>query len=86
MKKKIVLGLLSAVFALGAGTAVYGATTDSEEGLLNFKEMLPYMQKIHPDFSDQELEDMYNACHGSDEDPNSQVQQTTAITNMMNRF
>lgn len=83
MKKKIVLGLVSAAFILGAGTAVYGATTDTEEGLLNFKKMLPYMQEMHPDFSEQELEDMYNTCHGSDSEQNTQTQQTT---NMMNRF
>lgn len=83
MKKKVALGLLSVAFVLGAGTAVYGATTDTEEGLLGFKKMLPFMQEMHPDFSNKELEDMYNTCHGSDENKNTQTQQTS---NMMNRL
>ncbi|MCM3765252.1 hypothetical protein [Neobacillus niacini] len=31
---------------------------------MSFEEMLPFMQKMHPDFSNSELNEMYKACHG----------------------
>ncbi len=29
---------------------------------IDFEQMLPYMQKVHPTLNKQELEDMYNDC------------------------
>lgn len=84
--RKIALGILSVALILGAGTAVFAATTDTEEGLLKFQEMLPYIQKMHPDLSDSEIEDMYNVCHGSDGQQNTQAQKTSNPVNMMNQF
>lgn len=79
--KKIILTILSAAFVLGAGTAVFAANEGTEEGIFNFEKMKPQMQEMHPDFSDQQLDDMYNSCHGADGEQNAQNQQ-----NMMNRF
>lgn len=62
--KKIAIGILSAAFIFGAGT--YAFAQDTDDGLLNFKQMKPYMEKMHPNFSDEELKDMYKACHGDD--------------------
>lgn len=38
-------------------------TAENGNGL-SFEEMLPFMQKMHPDFSNSELNEMYKACHG----------------------
>jgi hypothetical protein len=27
--------------------------------------MFPFMKEIHPNFSENELKDMYNSCHGT---------------------
>ncbi|MED3551879.1 hypothetical protein [Cytobacillus praedii] len=62
--KKLAIGILGAAFIFGAGT--YTLAQGTEDGLLNFKEMKPYMEKMHPTFSDKELKDMYKACHGDD--------------------
>lgn len=81
--KKWAVGLFSAALILGAGTAVFAAGNNSEDGF-SFQEMLPFMEKMHPDSSKADLEKMYNACHkdggmmGETEGMNSE--------NMMNRF
>jgi hypothetical protein len=77
--KKVIFTILGTAFILGAGTAVFAA--GSEDGILGFEKMKPFMQQMHPDFSDKQLEDMYQTCHGSD---GGQVSGTQA--NMMNRF
>lgn len=79
--KKILLGIISTMFIMGAGTAVFAANEGTEEGIFNFEKMKPLMQEMHPDFSDQELEDMYNTCHGAGGGQGAEAGQ-----NMMNRF
>jgi hypothetical protein len=32
---------------------------------ITFDQMKPYMQKMHPGLSDQQLEDLYNSMHGT---------------------
>ncbi|MCB5936316.1 hypothetical protein LI012_10265 [Caldibacillus thermoamylovorans] len=57
MKKKLAISLLTGAILLGgAGTFAYAQTG-------GFEEMKPYMEKAHPELSNQELEQMYNACH-----------------------
>lgn len=36
-----------------------------DEQNINFGQMKPHMRDIHPDFSDQQLEDMYKGMHGT---------------------
>lgn len=36
-----------------------------KDGNVNFGQMKPYMKKMHPDLSDQQLEDMYKRMHGT---------------------
>jgi hypothetical protein len=62
--KKLMVGLFSAALILGAGTAVFAAGTSGDNTGLSFEEMLPFMEKMHPDFSNDELQEMYKACHG----------------------
>lgn len=64
--KKMVVGLLAAGLVLGAGTAaVFAEGNGDGEGTINFGQMLPFMKKMHPDLSEQQLKDMYNSCHGT---------------------
>ncbi|MEH7075743.1 hypothetical protein [Neobacillus drentensis] len=59
--KKFGVGILSTALILGAGTAVFAAGNTGDG--VSFKEMLPLMQKMHPDSTKKELKDMYKACH-----------------------
>jgi hypothetical protein len=61
--KKLAIGILSAAFILGAGTAVFAAGNNNSSNSSIFEEMLPSMQKMHPDSSKEELKDMYRSCH-----------------------
>ena len=74
MKKKLVIGLLTGAILLGgAGTFAF-AQTDG------FQEMKPFMEKMHPELSSNELEQMYNACHGDGE--NGMMQGNTKTDNI----
>lgn len=59
--KKIWIGLAAAAMVLALGTAVYAAT-DKDTG---FKQMLPQMKQMHPDVSEQQLQEMYNNCNSN---------------------
>ena len=61
--KKLAIGILSAAFILGAGTAVFAAGNNNSSNSSNFKEMVPTMQKMHPNSSKQELKDRYKSCY-----------------------
>jgi hypothetical protein len=77
MKKKLVIGLLTGAILLGgAGTYAY-AQTDG------FQEMKPFMEKMHPELSSNELEQMYNNCH---EDEGMMQGSTENTQNMMNNL
>ena len=43
----------------GAGTYTFAQAN----GSFNFGQMKPYMEKMHPDLSTKELNEMYNSCH-----------------------
>ena len=42
-----------------------------DNGNVNFGQMKPYMQKMHPDLSNQQLEDMYKGMNGTGGSSNS---------------
>ena len=50
-----------------AGTVVFANSGGEGEdrGVFSFGRMLPFMQEHHADLSEEELEAMYEACHGS---------------------
>lgn len=79
--KKTIIGVLSAAFILGAGTFAYAQTNNYEKGPETFDQMKPYMKKMHPQMSEKEQKDMYNACHGS-----NGMMQNTNSKSMMNNF
>jgi len=66
MKKKLAIGILTGAIILGgAGTFAFAAANEDANGngLLNFGQMKPNMEKMHPDLSTDELKDMYDSCH-----------------------
>ncbi|MDQ0232418.1 MULTISPECIES: hypothetical protein [Bacillaceae] len=73
MKKKLAIGLLTGAILLGGAGFAY-AQTDG------FQEMKPFMEKMHPELSTNELEQMYNDCHGD----GGMMQDTEKAKNMMN--
>lgn len=58
MKKKLWIGIGAIVLTLGIGTAVYAADTGNPA----FEQMLPFMKKMHPNLTDQQLNDMHKSC------------------------
>lgn len=79
--KKLAIGVLGAVLVLGLGTAVFAAGNSGEEGF-SFEQMLPFMQKMHPDASNEQLQEMYKACHSD----GGMMQGTNRMNSMMNNF
>ncbi|MFD2805754.1 hypothetical protein [Litchfieldia salsa] len=77
--KKLVVGILSLGVILGAGTFTYAQ--GNGEGLLNFGQMKPYMEEMHPDLSTKELKEMFNSCHGS-----GGMMENTNADSMMNNL
>ena len=63
MKKKIVAGILGIILIGGAGSYAY-ANTVSPGDWWSFEEMQPYMDEMHPGFSTDQQQEMYNDCHG----------------------
>ncbi|RHW37385.1 hypothetical protein D1B31_16630 [Neobacillus notoginsengisoli] len=66
--KRLAIVLMSTAFVLGMGSFALAQTNGSGKAILNFKEMLPFMQEMHPDSTEQELQEMYKACHGNGEE------------------
>jgi hypothetical protein len=73
VKRKVMVGILTVGLAFGAvGTVALANELPSKEsiqemfkdGIPSFKEMLPFMKEMHPNWSDEQLEDMYKSCHG----------------------
>ncbi|WP_394237554.1 hypothetical protein [Niallia oryzisoli] len=66
MKMKFAIGILTGAILLGgAGTFAFAQVNEDTKGneQLNFEQMKPHMEEVHPDLSTQELEQMYNSCH-----------------------
>lgn len=66
--KKIWIGLTALVLTVGIGTVgAYAATADSDSnsgtGKHFFERMLPHAKQMHPELTDQQLQEMYQSCH-----------------------
>lgn len=58
---------LAAFVVLSIGNVVFahGNTENGDRNGWSFNEMVPFMQDIHPEMDQQEMEKMYQDCHGS---------------------
>ncbi|RDU36882.1 hypothetical protein DRW41_09255 [Neobacillus piezotolerans] len=64
--KKIVAAILGLGVLLGANAAgVFAEGPSFAKEILSFVKMKPHMQQMHPDFSEKELKEMYESCHGT---------------------
>jgi hypothetical protein len=64
MKKKLIALVTTTALVLGIGTAALANSDSDVFEKFNFKEMLPFMQEMHPDLDEEQLEEMYERCHG----------------------
>ncbi|WP_438823699.1 hypothetical protein [Bacillus sp. JJ1764] len=80
--KKLAVGILSASLILGVGTVVFAQSNGYGNGTFNFGQMKPYMEKMHPDLTEKELKDMYEACHGTNGAMPSKTFQKMSTDNM----
>ncbi|MBG9791964.1 FAD/FMN-containing dehydrogenase [Paenibacillus dendritiformis] len=64
--KRVWLGISALVLVMGMGAAgAYASSADNNPGgnRSGFEQMLPFAKRMHPDLSDQQIEQMYNSCH-----------------------
>ncbi|WP_284140819.1 MULTISPECIES: CUE domain-containing protein [unclassified Virgibacillus] len=64
MKKKMVGIVLAATLVFGIGNIAFAHGNNNLEGW-SFEEMLPFMKEMHPNVQDEQLEQMYQNCHGN---------------------
>ncbi|WP_017756408.1 CUE domain-containing protein [Calidifontibacillus oryziterrae] len=93
VKRKMIVGMLTAGLVFGAIGSVALANENPtkenikqmfENGIPSFSEMLPFMKEMHPNWSEEELEEMYQACHGEGgmmQNPDSMPQQSKMVNN-----
>ncbi|MFD2760401.1 hypothetical protein [Lentibacillus juripiscarius] len=69
MKKKLLIIALTSFLVLGIGNIVMAKSTPDNGGQpgLSFEEMVPFMQNMHPNINEQQMEKMYQDCHGSND-------------------
>lgn len=72
MKKKIVFIAITSILVLGLGNVVFAHGGGSANGW-SFEEMLPHMKEMHPEMNEQQMEQMYQDCHGSVNENNEKV-------------
>ncbi|MGO4889665.1 CUE domain-containing protein [Anaerobacillus sp. MEB173] len=61
MKKRII-AVLATFLVLGAGTTAIASTDVFED--FTFENMLPFMKQMHPNMDEEQLQGMYETCHG----------------------
>ncbi|GGK05029.1 hypothetical protein GCM10007063_29280 [Lentibacillus kapialis] len=79
--KKIFIGLLTSFLVLGGGTFVFAH--GNGENTFNFEDMQPYMEEMHPNFSEEDQRAMFNDCHG---DGGYMQNNNNEFRGMMNNF
>lgn len=64
MKKKILSIAITSILILGLGNVVFahGGGSDND---WSFQELLPHMKEMHPEMNEQQMEQMYQSCHGA---------------------
>ncbi|WNF36495.1 hypothetical protein RJD24_19045 [Bacillaceae bacterium IKA-2] len=66
MKKKLIAVITATALVLGIGSVAMANSDRDVFENVNFKEMLPFMQEMHPDIDQEQLEEMYELHHGED--------------------
>ncbi|WP_138416150.1 hypothetical protein [Aquibacillus sediminis] len=61
--KKLVISIIIGAVILGGATTYVSAQTNGNEWF-NFEDMQPYMEQMHPNFSTEQQQQMFNDCHG----------------------
>ncbi|WP_462412186.1 hypothetical protein [Neobacillus sp. Marseille-QA0830] len=84
--KKLAIGVFSAALILGAGTAVLASGNNNSGSGLSFEDMLPFMQKMHPDSSKGDLQNMYKDCQENGGMMGGSNADQTSAKNMMNNL
>ncbi|MDG5788975.1 hypothetical protein QA612_16075 [Evansella sp. AB-P1] len=84
MKKKLI-AFSVAVLVLSVGTVGFAASNSEEGKTFNFSDMLPFMEKMHPEADEEQLEEMYNNCHGDGGMMSSNSNGGMMNSNMMNQ-
>jgi len=77
MKKKLLTIGLASFLVLGMGNVVMAHSTPDNGGQtgLSFEEMVPFMQNMHPNMNEQQMEQMYQNCHGSNDNRTAESMQ-----------
>ncbi|WP_316571596.1 hypothetical protein [Neobacillus sp. YIM B06451] len=85
--KKIAAAILGLGMLLGANAAgVFAEAPSFAKEILSFGKMKPHMQQMHPDFSEKELKEMYESCHGNNGGSGSNNPQETNSEGSVNSF
>ncbi len=66
MARTIIVLVVAVLLLVAAGTAALAHGGGRNSGTFTFSEMLPFMQEHHPNWSEEELREMYDTCHGSE--------------------
>ncbi|GAC43320.1 FAD/FMN-containing dehydrogenase [Paenibacillus popilliae ATCC 14706] len=85
--KKLWLGITALVLIMGIGAAgAYAASADnlSDGDRSFFEQMLPFAKQMHPDLSDQQIEQMYNSCHNGNSTGRGMMNNSQWRGSMMN--
>mgnify|MGYP001248576379 CR=1 FL=1 len=78
--KKFIIGVISGAVLLGSASFV--AAESNGNGFLNFEDMKPHIEQMHPDLSPEQQEEMFNNCHGDD----GLMKDNMAFRGMMNNI
>ncbi|CAH0117948.1 MULTISPECIES: FAD/FMN-containing dehydrogenase [unclassified Paenibacillus] len=64
--KKLGIGLGALLLVMGIGSVgAYAASINNGNNSGFFENMLPFAKQIHPDLSNEQIEQMYNYCNNS---------------------
>lgn len=66
MKKKLIAVITATALVLGIGSVAMANSDGDGFENFNFKDMLPFMQEMHPNIDEEQLEEMYELHHGED--------------------
>lgn len=78
--KKMMAAILIVTVLLG-GTS-YAVAASNENNFFSFEQMQPYIEQMHPNFSNDQQQEMFNDCHGE----NNAMNRNMNVSNSNNNF